>query len=381
MPGNVAFEMFFVCKKIIFAGMLRCSQEIWMYKRRTQMNTLKKIIKDSADYLFWYVMTGIIFRSYIADSIHMNLIGMQIAKSQVIMIWRILMIIMFVINMYLKMKSEDIYDLSCQDIYLAVVPMGIILVFKYIEEYTAIVFSVSFLLAVFSMILIYRNWHSIVEKSRRAVQFRIAIINRLLEFSNVTIVILFVLTLCARMLPFYAIEASNNSNQQMDNWNQIYSKLDEDTWRGLNEKEKITLLQKVVDIECSQKLKCEKITLSASKLSDGTLGGYNENLEKNKVYIDRQHMNSSDVSEVVNTVIHETFHAYCYQCVLAAEDMKEISELMYFFQLSEWKNNFENYISPEESYIGYATQPLERDARAYADERTKEILMLNNVEK
>lgn len=93
-----------------------------------------------------------------------------------------------------------------------------------------------------------------------------------------------------------------------------------------------------------------------------TCGYYNHSEQKialNKAFI------ASDDNRVItillNTVIHECKHARQWAAV-------EGADLGYSQQLlDEWKQNFEDYISPKESDEGYIKQPVEFDAAGFAN--------------
>ena len=70
-----------------------------------------------------------------------------------------------------------------------------------------------------------------------------------------------------------------------------------------------------------------------------------------------------DPQMLVSVCLHEGRHAYQHQAVNGAvfhDDPKE---------LQSWKDNFDNYISFRENPRAYYDQPLERDARAFAEAR------------
>ena len=81
-------------------------------------------------------------------------------------------------------------------------------------------------------------------------------------------------------------------------------------------------------------------------------GGYAAST--NTIYINRYNMDDS--KETADTVAHESRHCWQHEC---ADDPK--TEQDYLF-----KENFEDYIRPEDDFYAYQEQPVEADARAYA---------------
>lgn len=65
---------------------------------------------------------------------------------------------------------------------------------------------------------------------------------------------------------------------------------------------------------------------------------------------------------MVNTIIHECKHARQWDAVSGRDSHGYSNEL-----IATWKENFYDYIQPEESDEGYYKQPVEWDARCFAE--------------
>jgi hypothetical protein len=87
-------------------------------------------------------------------------------------------------------------------------------------------------------------------------------------------------------------------------------------------------------------------------LPDGTYGWYDP--ETNTIVINVNILENP--VEAVDTVAHEMWHAYQNQCILDPTNEKG----------PEYKEAFDNYISPEYDYEGYLDQMVEVEAREYA---------------
>ena len=83
---------------------------------------------------------------------------------------------------------------------------------------------------------------------------------------------------------------------------------------------------------------------------------------------------SSDI-EIIITTFHEVRHAYQYYCI--------VNEINHTRQvLEEWKDNFDNYISPtlnEDSDEKYLTQPIEKDAILWTHNIVLELFEIKTV--
>ncbi len=86
----------------------------------------------------------------------------------------------------------------------------------------------------------------------------------------------------------------------------------------------------------------------------GDYGGYAAS--NNTIYINR--FNMGDAGETADTIAHESRH--CWQHERAEHPETE--------QDYQFKENFDNYVKPEENFERYLDQPVERDARDYAEQ-------------
>lgn len=92
---------------------------------------------------------------------------------------------------------------------------------------------------------------------------------------------------------------------------------------------------------------------------EGDFGGYSPS--ENAIYINEY--NIGDAKETADTIAHESRH--CWQ--------HEMAESFDGPQAKEFKENFDDYIRPEDDYRGYRNQPVEADAREYARNITDNI--------
>lgn len=91
----------------------------------------------------------------------------------------------------------------------------------------------------------------------------------------------------------------------------------------------------------------------------GDYGGFSAS--ENAIYINENQMD--DAVETADTIAHESRH--CWQ--------HEYAEKSDTPQAREFRENFEDYIRPEDDYRGYRNQPVEVDAREYAENVTDNI--------
>lgn len=105
-------------------------------------------------------------------------------------------------------------------------------------------------------------------------------------------------------------------------------------------------------------------TLEFVPQNNQSLGGFNPNnntisLNANKyLYGDMP-----NVDDMINTIVHESRHAYQHEVANNSERNTGISKET----IREWKENFDNYISPYYDFEAYRNQPIEADAFDFSD--------------
>ena len=126
-------------------------------------------------------------------------------------------------------------------------------------------------------------------------------------------------------------------------------------WDNLSQVEKEKAVEKLRD-SIAEDLKLENKPNIAYyyKESPSDFGGYAAST--NTIYINR--FNMDNAGETADTIAHESRH--CWQHERAENPQTE--------QDYRFKENFEDYIRPEDDFYEYQCQPVEADARDYAQE-------------
>ena len=140
-----------------------------------------------------------------------------------------------------------------------------------------------------------------------------------------------------------------DSNQEMlRSWK-------EDAYEDLSDEEKKKLFQQLIDLECTY-WGIEPVGLVVEEYDSETLMGY----------------------YVINTLLHETHHAYVHELVESVDwgdkNVEKNKNLRIYKELYKYKEGIENYISAETDYDSYYNNPIEVAAREYADEWTGNYL-------
>ena len=73
-------------------------------------------------------------------------------------------------------------------------------------------------------------------------------------------------------------------------------------------------------------------------------------------------MEKPDCENLLNTILHESRHAFQDKCIRQPETVTVKENI-----IGVWKDNFVNYIKPEDDFEAYENQEIEKDANYFAD--------------
>ncbi len=145
--------------------------------------------------------------------------------------------------------------------------------------------------------------------------------------------------------------------------------LKKEYYKNATEEEKLKVLASVLITEASY-LGIEAPELKMNELADN-LGGY---------YTPKTHeimINQKKISEeenILNTLLHEMYHAYQYTCV---KQLDLTGDLLWAKKVAQWKEEFESKdldLNTNDGMVEYYTQSIEEEARNYAEQRVEVYL-------
>ena len=90
------------------------------------------------------------------------------------------------------------------------------------------------------------------------------------------------------------------------------------------------------------------------------LGGYNP--LTNKIELNSNYLEKADCEDLLNTILHESRHAFQNKCIDSPDSVTVKDNI-----IDVWKDNFDNYIRPDEDFEAYENQEIEKDANYFAD--------------
>lgn len=144
-----------------------------------------------------------------------------------------------------------------------------------------------------------------------------------------------------------------------------------DVWRQYSLQERITVLQELVDYE-AKKLGMPTVEITAEVLGISLLG--QQGGADGGISVDIHHLLDSPVEAVLNTCLHETYHAYQDFLVESIDWGERYTNSVYFQEVRSWRDNYGNYVRGNTNFEAYEAQPLEKAAREYAKKEKEYIL-------
>ena len=147
----------------------------------------------------------------------------------------------------------------------------------------------------------------------------------------------------------------------------VLSQLREEKWSTLSTPEKLNTLQTVANIETYYFGLPHELNVIAGPLSENTLACYDDKTHVITINID--HLENNSAHDVLDSLCHEARHAYQYRlCDLYDSISEEQRELLVFYDVQMFKQEFASYVDGEEDATGYYYQWCESDARSYGRE-------------
>lgn len=148
----------------------------------------------------------------------------------------------------------------------------------------------------------------------------------------------------------------------------------DESWGALNIEEKLAVLQVICNCEKNYFGLDTNITVVIDDLDGNTVGAYNDS--ERLVIIDSQYIQEANAVDVLDTCLHEMYHAWEHSLVrLYLDSDVEQRKLRVFIHCEQYIDEIMKYEdggSDYESFMKYYGQYMEQDSRAYAREAVEE---------
>lgn len=142
-------------------------------------------------------------------------------------------------------------------------------------------------------------------------------------------------------------------------------RLEEENWAALTVQERLDVLQTVANIERSYLGVPHELSLGAGTLEEDVLGHYD--FVTNQIVLSLDHLAEDDADDVLDTVLHECYHAYQHNLVeLYGQSPERYRELQIFTAARDYAEEMADYQDGDD-FSAYYSQRCERDARNYAE--------------
>ena len=167
---------------------------------------------------------------------------------------------------------------------------------------------------------------------------------------------------------------ADEDSKLMNQYKPYFDKLDDSKWERLSYKERHEVLQKIEEYEAKSTHRPVANFQTKDGMPMASRGYYT--CSNNTITQNYQYTMANSSQPALKNLLHEGRHAYQWDCVNNPQNHPEVSHK----QIAEWKKNFDNYISAKnaEDKMQYFMQPVEQDARNYADARVEEYSKLTS---
>lgn len=175
----------------------------------------------------------------------------------------------------------------------------------------------------------------------------------------------------AEVVKVYGDEHSLKANIE------VISDIEPSRWENLSIEDKLLVAQKIVNCQARHYGLSREIMVGTDDLSTGTLAYYKDSTHQ--VVIDLEYLQNAYSYEVLETLLHEVYHAYQHNQVELYQKLdKEDRNLFMFYDISVYMEEFANYEDGDENFYSYYTQLAEIHAREASETESLEYIAAIN---
>lgn len=321
-----------------------------------------------AENIFWLLLSMYWYRSIFFR----NIFNFTVSQSK-IFLWALVIIICLLSYLFTNSRNRTGATISLT----LLLPYEFYAIFTYSKYFPVLTLILSVLSVLILIIYLFWIWIHPFPRNRN----RVAIIHSRIRQSALYIRSIPAIFLC----PFLAVglitllrgstlvipniyTAQCETSEESLLLENLYTirKLNEEQWTELSTQEKIDILQLIVTVERDGLGIYHEILLQCGiSKKDSVLGEYDP--INHVIMINIDHLEKDPPQEVLDTIVHECYHAYQW-CLahLFADSDEQYQELYLFTDAKQYINEFSNYHDGGDSYEDYYYQSVEVDARIYA---------------
>lgn len=149
--------------------------------------------------------------------------------------------------------------------------------------------------------------------------------------------------------------------------------LDEENWNTIDQKQKLTILQNIIDIESHYLNLDGQINITTKNMNKKKMAYYST--KNHTIVFNNTTLKQKDPYKVLNTCLHECYHVYQQKLVRLLKNKElNMNDLYAYNKAVTYSQEYKNYVEGTKDYKGYYYQSIEIDARAYAKGRIEYYL-------
>lgn len=142
--------------------------------------------------------------------------------------------------------------------------------------------------------------------------------------------------------------------------------LQEDSWAKLDATERLDVMKVIADIEANY-LGIPELSVCTEILEEHTMGYYNDSART--ITLNLSYLANADARTMLTTICHECYHAYQHRLVELYNELdSEDRGLLLFYEASQYRDEFANYVDGSDNYYAYSRQWCEADSEKYAED-------------
>lgn len=173
-----------------------------------------------------------------------------------------------------------------------------------------------------------------------------------------------------------SFETKKNEYNTIENNEETISELKEKKWKKLDANKKMDIAQTIVNIEKTYLGLSNSIIIGGDNLGKNKLAEYNYRTKK--IMIDINHLQKAESADVLDSLLHECYHACQDEYVGVYDDVKKKYKDNYILRVAKYYkkelNDYKRGSDDDASFKNYYSQIIEHDARRYAELRSNDYL-------
>lgn len=97
-----------------------------------------------------------------------------------------------------------------------------------------------------------------------------------------------------------------------------------------------------------------------SPMAPKQLGGFNP--QTNSIDLNAKYLENDNCEDLLNTILHEARHGFQAKCIESPDSVTVKDNI-----IEVWKDNIAHYVRPEDDFVAYENQEIEKDSNYFAD--------------